>query len=318
MENVEILSRSTLPISQFGTRMRRAVMLVAAAVAAHVWVVPGFNAARTMPATSVLTAGVSLAPGFPAAVAVLDAGAPDRGIVRMRTELVKVGVLTSADATSRSTRSESVDTSLRAVRPQATEGTMRDRAVSVEKADTGSESTPAVVVPLTLQHTDDVADATTPAAPAGRPTTPPEVLPLLNVRLAQATTAVMAAAMPAAPPTVPDRAAALQREEEIVRQVLRDYAQAFERLDVQAAKALWPTLDDRALQRAFQQLDGQQLRFAACGVAVSGRDANARCRGDATYRPKVGSRTLRLTSREWTFNLSRDNDRWQIVNATLQ
>jgi hypothetical protein len=115
-----------------------------------------------------------------------------------------------------------------------------------------------------------------------------------------------------------DHSAELKKEEETVRRVLLDYTRAFERLDVQATKAIWPTVDDRALQRAFQQLDGQQLRFASCGVSVSGRDANARCHGDATYRPKVGSRVLRLTEREWTFNLSRDNDRWQIVNATLQ
>jgi hypothetical protein len=115
-----------------------------------------------------------------------------------------------------------------------------------------------------------------------------------------------------------DHAAELRKQEEIVRSVLRDYTRAFERLDVQAAKAIWPSVDDRALRRAFQQLDGQQLRFASCGVSVTERDANARCRGEATYRPKVGSRVLRLTQREWTFNLARDNDRWQIVNATLQ
>jgi hypothetical protein len=124
--------------------------------------------------------------------------------------------------------------------------------------------------------------------------------------------------MAASTTTVVDRAAELRRQEDTVRSVLVEYARAFERLDVQAAKAIRPSLDDRALQRAFQQLDGQQLRFASCGVSVSGHDASARCRGDATYRPKVGSRVVRLTEREWTFNLSRDNDRWQIVNATLQ
>jgi hypothetical protein len=122
--------------------------------------------------------------------------------------------------------------------------------------------------------------------------------------------------LPASTPV--DRAVELRRQEDIVRGVLLDYTRAFERLDVTAAKAIWPSVDDRALRRAFQQLDGQQLRFASCGVSVSGRDANARCRGEATYRPKVGSRVLRLTEREWTFNLARDNDRWQIVNATLQ
>jgi hypothetical protein len=111
----------------------------------------------------------------------------------------------------------------------------------------------------------------------------------------------------------------LLEQERIVRRVLGEYTRAFERLDVRAAKAVWPSLDDRALQRAFEQLDGQQLRFATCGVSITGPDdANARCRGNATYRPKVGTRVLHLTEREWTFNLSRGEGGWQIVNARMQ
>ena len=117
---------------------------------------------------------------------------------------------------------------------------------------------------------------------------------------------------------VPDPTADAQQQKQVVLELLREYTRAFERLDVQAAKAVWPSLDDRALQRAFQQLDGQQLRFDSCGVSIRGLDANARCRGNATYRPKVGSRVLHLTEREWTFDLSRGESGWQIVNARIQ
>ncbi|MEO8521985.1 MAG: hypothetical protein ABI603_11510 [Acidobacteriota bacterium] len=296
-------------------------MFVAAAVAAHVWVVPGFHAARSIPGSSVLTAGASLAPRSPVAFAVLDAAAPARGTVRVRTALVdvgNVGALASPDASSSRTRAVPVDTApSRAVRPEATAGAVRYRAVSLEEADSGTEPAAPVQMPLGRRQADEPPETTTGASPA-EPVTTTGALGLSEAHLVAASTAAAPAGRLVSSPAAPDRAAALRREEEIVREVLREYAQAFERLDVQAAKALWPTVDDRALQRAFQQLDGQQLRFASCGVSVSGRDANARCRGDATYRPKVGSRTLRLTSREWTFNLSRDNDRWQIVNATLQ
>jgi hypothetical protein len=115
-----------------------------------------------------------------------------------------------------------------------------------------------------------------------------------------------------------DRSAELRRDEERVLRVLHDYTRAYERLDVQAAKAIYPSVDDRALQRAFEQINGQQLRFASCGVSVKGQDANARCRGEATFRPKVGSRVLRKNDFAWTFDLSRDNDTWQIVKATFQ
>jgi hypothetical protein len=112
----------------------------------------------------------------------------------------------------------------------------------------------------------------------------------------------------------------VNQQKEIVLAVLREYSRAYERLDVRATKAVYPSVDDRKLQRAFQELQGQQVRFASCGVSISssGAGANARCRGDATFRPKVGSRIMRLTDREWTFSLSRDGSGWQILDARMQ
>jgi hypothetical protein len=120
-----------------------------------------------------------------------------------------------------------------------------------------------------------------------------------------------------APPAAIEAAGDLRNQEQVVLQVVRDYTRAYERMDVRAAKALWPSLDDRKLRRAFEQLDAQQLRFPNCGVSISGQDANARCKGDATYHPKVGSRVLHLTERVWTFNLSRSDAGWQIVDAEI-
>jgi type IV secretory pathway VirB10-like protein len=119
------------------------------------------------------------------------------------------------------------------------------------------------------------------------------------------------------PPTPADE---VNRQKEIVLAVLREYSRAYERLDVRATKAVYPSVDDRKLQRAFQELEGQQVRFASCGVSISssGAGANARCRGDATFRPKVGSRIVRLTDREWTFSLSRGGSGWQILDARMQ
>jgi hypothetical protein len=107
-------------------------------------------------------------------------------------------------------------------------------------------------------------------------------------------------------------------EEVFVRETLQEYVAAFERLDVEAAKAIWPTVDVRALSRAFRQLEAQQLTFESCGITITGSDANARCRGDAGYRPKVGNRTIHTTAREWTFDLARKDDGWRIVQATVR
>jgi hypothetical protein len=108
-------------------------------------------------------------------------------------------------------------------------------------------------------------------------------------------------------------------EEEIVLAVLQEYSRAYERMDVRATKALYPSVDARSLQKAFEDLKAQQVRFASCGVAISssGAGANARCTGDATYRPKIGS-PMHLPNREWTFSLEREGDGWQILKAKMQ
>jgi hypothetical protein len=111
----------------------------------------------------------------------------------------------------------------------------------------------------------------------------------------------------------------LEGQEALVLEVLEQYAKAYERLDVQAAKALWPTVDARALRRAFHGVDSLRYRFTSCGVvSMTGEAANAHCRGDVTYRPKVGSRPSTLPPQEWNFDLSRHEHGWRIVNLTMQ
>jgi hypothetical protein len=104
----------------------------------------------------------------------------------------------------------------------------------------------------------------------------------------------------------------------LVRDLLQRYVIAFERLDVDAAKAVWPTVDGDALRRAFSQLEAQHLRFETCGITIAGAGANARCRGEATFHPRIGSRPLHLSSREWNFELARAESGWQIVDARVR
>ena len=73
-------------------------------------------------------------------------------------------------------------------------------------------------------------------------------------------------------------------------------------LDAEAARAVWPSVDARALARAFDSLTSQELAFDTA-VRDRGEAATAKCRGSATYTPKIGSREPRLESRQWTFQL---------------
>jgi hypothetical protein len=132
------------------------------------------------------------------------------------------------------------------------------------------------------------------------------------------------AAAPAAAPSAARVARALpvapRREEESILLVLHEYETAVGRKDPAAAKAVWPALDDRALARAFNDLQSHSLALEDCGVTVANSNAaaRARCQGVATYLPKVGRRKPINASHEWTFNLSKTGGDWQIESAAIR
>lgn len=107
-------------------------------------------------------------------------------------------------------------------------------------------------------------------------------------------------------------------DEDLVRRLLDEFTGAFERLDVTATKAVWPSVDDRKLRRAYEQLAAQRLSLESCGITISGRTANARCQGSATYQPKIGTRPVQIASREWMFDLSKQDAAWHIVNTVVR
>ena len=96
-----------------------------------------------------------------------------------------------------------------------------------------------------------------------------------------------------------------------------DTETAFNRLDAGAAVAVWPTVNEKTLAKAFERLDDQDVSFESCTIEVGGVHAEAACSGTARYVPKVGSRTPRAEARRWTFILRRASDGWLIddVNA---
>jgi hypothetical protein len=284
--------------------------MLSAAIGAHLWLVhprPTDGLAARLPvalSAAVTKSGLTMAP----TVAARQPQTPSGRSVQVRAEFINVPVAFEWDNSfhRRSTPEH----------PLATSGFVRAsldaRPEVSDEQTTGAPRGPVLPAVRAAQTSDAIAPRPVSIEATEHGSDP------VGLVLASAAPPEVPAKTIAPATTVADRTAELRKQEEIVRSVLLDYARAFERLDVKAAKAIWPSVDDRALQRAFQRLDGQQLRFASCGVSVTERDANARCRGEATYRPKVGPRVLRLTEREWTFSLARDNDRWQIVNATLQ
>jgi hypothetical protein len=108
-------------------------------------------------------------------------------------------------------------------------------------------------------------------------------------------------------------------DEKEIEQTLQLYAEAYERLDASAARRVWPSVDERALARAFAGLESQGLSFERCDVEVQEAEARAVCRGRARYVPKVGNREPLTASRQWTFRLRRAGDNsWQIADAEVR
>jgi hypothetical protein len=107
-------------------------------------------------------------------------------------------------------------------------------------------------------------------------------------------------------------------EEASILQVLRRYERAVVQNDPLGAKAVWPSLDDRALARAFNDLQSHSLALQDCGVTIDSVGARATCQGVATYLPKVGRRKPISASHEWTFNLAKQGGGWHIESAAIQ
>jgi hypothetical protein len=118
-----------------------------------------------------------------------------------------------------------------------------------------------------------------------------------------------------APPAASMASAVVVPEQGRVEEVLRRYARAYGDLNASAARAVWPTVDEKALTRAFQNLASQDVSFDDCDIDIRGAVANASCRGQASYAPKVGNRERRTEPRTWRFELRRESDGWKIENA---
>jgi hypothetical protein len=112
----------------------------------------------------------------------------------------------------------------------------------------------------------------------------------------------------------PDSDATSDREREIraIENALDRYSIAFSTLNARAAVAVWPTADEKALARAFESLDDQNVSFHDCQIATTGVRAEVACSGTARYEPKVGRRGRRPEPHRWTFSLHKANDGWLI------
>jgi hypothetical protein len=131
-----------------------------------------------------------------------------------------------------------------------------------------------------------------------------------------ATTGMVVA--PAPRPGVAATAGIIGPEEAVVRDLLARYRGAYERLDAEAARRIWPSVDGQRLARAFSGLVSQTLDFEQCRIDIDTARGVAKCSGRATYVVRVGKRTPQIQDRSWTFQLHKTGGRWAIDSVRAQ
>lgn len=187
-------------------------------------------------------------------------------------------------------------------------------AVAPESTDTQTSSRVPPPQPIALTATSGL-----PAPP--RTTIAPPVPPPAASDAPAGTATAASRVTPSVPPvaalnTAP--AAAPPRDESSdVRAVLARYETAYTQLDSSLARAVWPSVDERALARAFSGLESQTVSLDRCDVALNGATARATCAGTSTWTPKVGGGS-RTEARRWTFELAKSGDGWRIERAVVR
>ena len=174
----------------------------------------------------------------------------------------------------------------------------------------------SVSSPVATAGRDDALSASPslPVPTAGA--TPPE--PSV-ARTAEAPPATPPSApAPAPPPSAPPAAARGGAQRAAVEAVLGQYASAFSALDASRAKAVWPTVNQKNLERAFDSLEQQEFDLGACDITVVAPRALALCDGTARYTPRVGNRKARTESRRWSFTLRQTGQEWAIESVNLR
>jgi hypothetical protein len=130
-----------------------------------------------------------------------------------------------------------------------------------------------------------------------------------------------ATAVSAPPPAASPSSAVVRQPDDQVKisQVLQRYRAAYDSLDAGSARAVWPSVNEAALARAFDGLASQRLVFDGCDVRLRGdAAADVTCHGTTRYIPKIGNRDPRVEPRTWNFTLRRSGADWNIVSARAE
>jgi hypothetical protein len=103
-----------------------------------------------------------------------------------------------------------------------------------------------------------------------------------------------------------------QAQEPLIQAVLEAFAVGYSRLDVDAVKRVYPSLNERDLKRAFDDLRSQRMRIQTDRISVAGNTATA----VVTLITAVDSRVAgqKSNTRQVMFQLQKRNETWVITS----
>jgi len=198
-----------------------------------------------------------------------------------------------------------------------TPATMATTGRSSPEPRTDTTRTQPNPVPLQAAAAEQLATiaATAISAPDAAPIDSPP--PLLGTPPPAHADVVPSVSVAPPPAVVPPEPAVVRNDTDDVRAVLDRYQTAFSHLDASTAKAIWPSVDEKALGRAFGQLERQEVVLQGCDVMVAGQRAAAACHGQSSYIPRVGNKAARVEARRWAFTLRKIGESWIIEAVDL-
>jgi hypothetical protein len=272
-------------------------------------------------AAALSTAGITKSPAQPSPPAAREVPAQPSSSIRVETEQVPPVIVSGSEAPADPAAEHAAPPPL----PTKSAAAITPQPISASESDSravGTTGSPASASTPTSEPDVSTTAGAGITAPVGEATAiaPPEPPPEHVARVTDVPPAVSeAAGVPhpdrtaAAPPPVPKG----PDDVALVRGILDKYADAYTRLDADAAKAVWPSVNRAALSRAFNGLNEQRIAFSDCAVLVHSTLARATCSGSTTWAPKIGG-GARTDTRRWAFDLEKSGDDWIIRDVRVQ
>lgn len=102
-----------------------------------------------------------------------------------------------------------------------------------------------------------------------------------------------------------------------IRQTVERFERAYEALDADAARTVWPSLQVERLSRAFSGLKSQAMTFDRCAINLAGAAATVACEAVTRVVPRFGNSTPVVVAGHWQFTLQRIEDNWLIASVDV-